>query len=249
MGNITTNWGGIDMILNEEDNSSISCFGWFVNQLNQNLWETSTHEVFTQKSDLNKVAIDLGGWIGVTSIYLSHKFKKVISVEADKVAIEVMRKNLSVNNCENVELVEKCVFNNSVSQISFGRNIHHDAPLGSSMSQTKQTHNDGDYLIDTITISQLCDLCGNDELGFIKVDIEGGEENIFSDLFEICEQKKCSMLLSFHIGWWTNKDLSRFNEIIEKNYRVYAGTYELNKESVESYLNNNHFASLLFDFS
>lgn len=248
MGKTEVNWGGVDISLAKDDNSRISCFDWFIGELNSNSWENYTHEVFDKVGNLNKVAIDLGGWIGVTTIHLSKKFKKVIVVEADSVAVDALRKNLLSNNCKNVEVVEKCVFNNTKEKVFFGKNIHHYAPLGSSMSQIKEVHQDNDYEITTITLKELTEMCGSDEVGFIKVDIEGGEEKILEDLFEICDLKKCSMLLSFHLGWWTDSNLDRFTCLKEKNYKVFTDSGELDKNSIQDFLKNYHLASLLFQF-
>lgn len=248
MGKVEVSWGGVNMSLNEEDNSKISCFGWFVGELNKKEWENYTHEVFDKVSDLDKIAIDLGGWIGVTSLYLSKKFKRVIVVEADSIACEALRKNLITNNCENVDVIEKCVFNGTKEKVSFGKNSYHYAPLGSSMSQIKEVHEFDDYEISTVTLRELEKLCGTDELGFIKVDIEGGEENILEDLFEICELKKCVLLLSFHLGWWSDSNLDRFECFRKRQYKVYTETGEINPTSIIDFLKNHHLTSLLFDF-
>lgn len=50
-------------------------------------WETDTFFIFDLFKDKNSVAIDLGAWIGTTSIWLSHNFHHVVAVEADKISL------------------------------------------------------------------------------------------------------------------------------------------------------------------
>ena len=48
------------------------------------------------------------------------------------------------------------------------------------------------------------------DIGLIKVDIEGGEENIMDDLMKFSSKHKIPVLLSFHLSWWKDQNINRF---------------------------------------
>ena len=132
----------------------ITNFNWLVDVLRTQTWEPVTFNIFDQHKDKNKIAIDIGGWIGVTSIYLAKLFKSVITIEADVIAFNALSENINDNQCKNVSLHNKAFYNSTVNNIVFGINgLNCDPSFGSSTSQTKNiSDNDSDYLIETISI-------------------------------------------------------------------------------------------------
>jgi hypothetical protein len=82
---------------------------------------------------------------------------------------------------------------------------------------TSNLYNDSDkpeeyYLVDTITLESIITnyQINPSEIGLIKVDIEGGEENILNDLNDIYTKYKIPIYVSFHLTWWNDKNLDRF---------------------------------------
>lgn len=69
------------------------------------------------------------------------------------------------------------------------------------------------YLINTITVENIIDDNNIDpnEISLIKVDIEGGEEYILNDLYNIHKKYNIPLYVSFHYEWWKNKNLDRFD--------------------------------------
>ena len=82
---------------------------------------------------------------------------------------------------------------------------------------TSQLYHDNDeppeyYFVDTITLESIITnyQINPSEIGLIKVDIEGGEENILNDLNDIYTKYKIPIYVSFHLTWWNDKNLDRF---------------------------------------
>ena len=73
-------------------------------------WEQDTFAVFDKYLKKDKVFIDIGAWIGTTSMYGSRKSKHVYSVEADSLSIKDLSQNLS-DNCinNNFTIINKAV--------------------------------------------------------------------------------------------------------------------------------------------
>jgi len=131
----------VDYVLNEENNKDIQCFEWFIPLFASESWENGTFKIFNIVKNKHTSALDLGAWIGATTIWLSKNFKHVIAIEADPIACEALVKNLKFSDCDNVEVVNKPIHCEN-SNVVFGVNQYvktlADEGLGSSTSQIKK---------------------------------------------------------------------------------------------------------------
>jgi FkbM family methyltransferase len=202
------NVNGIEFCLNEESNKNIPVYHWFTGVLSNGIWEKETFETFDKVANKESTVLDIGSWIGPTSIYLSKKFKKVISIEADRVAYDSLKKNIDDNYCKNIETLFNAVFTENGGHVYFGPNKNNSEGLGDSMSQIKnEKTNLEDYEVKTISLSEIVNRYPDDNISFVKVDIEGGEEYIIEDLFELGFEFGWKVLLSFHYDWWNQKNI------------------------------------------
>lgn len=232
----------------DEQNKIIPNYDWFVNYFRTGEWEKDTFEIFDGVKDSNKVAVDIGAWIGATSIWLSKNFKKVISVEADKNALTVLKSNLKNNNCENVVVIDKAVHNNSSDKLFFGKNLNRlGEGHGDSTSQGRVNKtNDDDYLVNTITISDILKL--NSDISFMKIDIEGAEEAILEDLFILSAENNLKIWISFHYDWWAVKNIDRFNHLLSKIKSITHNNQIINKYTLPDIVKLNPFTSFFIQF-
>lgn len=184
-------------------------------------WEPFTFQCFKIVSDKNKIAIDIGAWIGLTAIFLSSHFKHVICVEADKESVISLNSNLLSSGCSNYSIINKAVYNLETSVI-FGTNAFmNNSRLNDSMSQIKSNiSNASDYHIDTILLSSILKDQDISNIGLIKVDIEGGEEYILSDLLLLIKEHKIPLLISFHISWWKDTNIMRFSDLLNNMHCI-----------------------------
>jgi FkbM family methyltransferase len=236
-------------IFDTEKNKKITNFNWFVDVLQKQTWEPVTFNIFNQLKDKNKIAIDVGGWIGVTSIYLAKLFKSVITIEADVIAFNALSENINDNQCKNVVLHNKAFYNSTVNNVVFGINsFNYDSTFGSSTSQTK-THsdNDSDYLIETISIIDIINDINPNDIGLIKVDIEGGDEDIFEELITIGSKFGWKIWIAFHYGWWKDTDITRFEKLIPLIKKVSRDTTEIPKSELLSLISLNVPESFLIE--
>ena len=232
---------GINFIFDEENNKKIHNFYWFVDVLKSQTWEPFTFEIFNKFKDNNKVAIDIGGWIGPTTIYLSKIFKEVITIEADNIAFKSLSKNVKDNFCDNVTLYNKAFYNSKTNNVLFGVNSFNcQSTFGSSTSQTKtQSDNNTDYLIETINIFDIIKEVDPNNIGLIKIDIEGGDEDVFEELILVGSKYGWKIWISFHYGWWKNKDITRFEKLIPLIKKVSRDTNKISKYDLLSLIKKN----------
>lgn len=229
---------GVNYTFDPNNNKEITNYRWFMNSLSAGNWENDTYAVFNQVKDLNKTAIDIGGWIGPTAIWLSHNFKNVVVVEADRVALNALKGNLVSSNCNNVKIIDRPIYSESNIDLFFGGNANREANLGDSTSQLKDgITNVEDYKVLTISLEDI--LKDTNEVSFIKVDIEGGEEHIIPELFKTCSENGYSLWISFHYSWWGNPDLDRFEEYF---------SLSTNQKNISEYIKNHPFGSLFIEF-
>lgn len=188
-------------------------------------WEVETFNVFDAFLVCTKIFIDIGGWIGTTAMYGAQKSKHVYSVEADSGSFADLTKNINLN-CQKgcTTLINRAIYNVNDVDIMFGKNkFMPNSKMNDSTSQIycdTDAHADSDaYLIKSITLQKIIQEYNIDpnEISLIKVDIEGGEENILHDLFEIHNSFKVPLFVSFHYDWWANKNLDRFPFLSENH--------------------------------
>lgn len=207
-------------------------------------WEEETFSAFDLVKDPQGIAIDLGAWIGTTSIWLSKNFHHVIAVDGDKEAIKCLHLNLAASECFNVTVCEKVIAQSS-QEVIFGPR---GPVLNESISYLKPCSNSPlDYKTKSLTFKQLIydTVYANKELecrkiSLIKCDIEGGEENILEDVLHFAFYNKCPVLMSFHIDWWTSKKITDFDWIFD-----YFDVSNYSIDNISQFLQAHPFANVL----
>jgi len=200
---------------------------------NYSYWDENTINVLDKYLKKDKIFIDIGGWIGTTCIYGSRKSKHVYVVEADKESLIDLSENCK-NNSDNVTIIDKAIYNINDIDINFGKNIFSESSsLNDSTSHIHEIKNDSSYLCRTITINKLIEDYNINikDISLIKVDIEGGEENILEDLYNFHKNYNVPIYISFHLWWWKDHNIKRFSFLNE---------FQIN------YISQYPFESLLF---
>ena len=145
------------------------------------LWETENIEVLDKairQLGLNKkdiIIADIGANMGYYSMYFAKYFSpktKIYAFEPSISIIDVLKKNICINNFKNVEIVEAaCAGNTGTVEFYIGQNHHSSSMI--------------DYWADNVSLGTLTkvnsisidDYFGNEKIGrypdLIKMDIEG----------------------------------------------------------------------------
>ena len=207
-------------------------------------WEEDTFDIFEMVGDKNGIAIDIGAWIGTTSIWLSKNFKHVVAIEADKESVTFLNKNLEASGCTNVTVCNKAISDTN-GVVFFGPRAAISDTLNFSTSYAKEESNSkNDYAVASITFDQFIKnyVKNNDadhKITFIKCDIEGGEENILKDVLNFANENNCRVWMSFHYPWWNNKKMTDFKNELAHFYAICP------KGDVCEYVDKEPFASVL----
>lgn len=165
------------------------------------------------------IFIDLGAWVGSHSLYASLIAKRIVSVEPDPVANEILIENLSFLSPR----PETSVFHSAITDyegtVRIGSGL-----LGASTTRINPNEGGGigawsedqTCLVHCTTLRKLCAELP-DPL-FIKIDVEGAEELIFEDV-EFFKERKPTLYVEFHPFWWKDEEKMR------KNFQRIADNY------------------------
>ncbi len=198
-------------------------------------WEEETFDVFEECADKYKTMIDIGSWVGPTVLYNAELFQQVIAVEADRDNVHELQQNIYLSGIQNITLIQKAVYHIPNTTVRFGKNEH----IQGVDTSTQQIRESGGYEVGTITLDEL--IAPYDSVGLIKIDIEGGEENIINDILRIYLERGIKIYLSFHYSWWKNKEtLFKLREVFQKCRT------NLHHQNVVDYVLKNPFGSVLF---
>ena len=186
-------------------------------------WEDDTFSVVEVTKDKDGVAIDLGAWIGTTSIWLAKNFFHVIVVEPDKESLIYLEKNLQASACENVTVCSKAI-SGTGEQVLFGPRVDMDNALNVSTSRIKrESDSQYDCSMPSLTFEQIIhdywranEKINKHKVTFIKCDIEGTEEAILEDVLRFSLENKCRIWMSFHLDWWSSKKITDFEDLLNQ---------------------------------
>ncbi len=127
------------------------------------------------KLNKNSLVIDLGGHIGDFTIFTAYtKKSKVIVFEPEKENFLLLKDNIKLNSLEQkVQAVNKAVTNQN-GYIDFYISDHNNTGVHSAHYQGPNKTK-----VETIDIKTIPQTYNIDKIDFLKIDIEGGEHELF----------------------------------------------------------------------
>jgi FkbM family methyltransferase len=124
----------------------------------------------------NKISfiIDCGANIGLSAVYFASKYPgaRIIAVEPDKTNFHYLQ--LNTKQYKNVTCL-----NNAIWPRHARMNIV-ETGTGNWGLQTKETNEQNDNIIESITIEEILHNFQANEIDLLKIDIEGAEKDLFS---------------------------------------------------------------------
>ena len=202
----------------------------FWRQVIDGIWEPQTYNIFDRFLKPEMTYLDLGAWIGPTVMYAAPMVKRAIAVEPDPVAFPMLQQHIVSNNLI-VELYNEAItgYKGTITLGSalLGASTTRANPSGEHQPEWKQT-----CTVHCNTLVDFAMMHNIEDPLFIKMDIEGGEEEVLKD-FEFFESRRPILYLSLHPFWWKTKETW---ETIRKIGRLYNNVYNssLNKIDVAS---------------
>ena len=152
-------------------------------------FETNLIEKLVQKGD---IVLDIGANIGFYTLILSKlvgKKGKVYAFEADPSNFKLLKKNIEVNNCENVILINKAV-SNKKEDVNFY--IKDSNTGGNSMFKGVGVE---ELKVKAINLDEY--FSDNIKIDFIKMDIEGAEGRAVIGMKKLLEKNNIKLITEY----------------------------------------------------
>ena len=165
----------------------------------QNLPET---EFCKKEINLGDTVIDIGANIGYFTLIFAKlvgKTGKVISFEPDPRSFKILEKNVELNGFQNVELINKAVSNQNKKVKLF---MNTGDTQGSSLKQTE--YNKEFHEVEAVSLDNCLEK--DEEIKFIKIDVEGVEKEIIEGGKETLLRNKNIVLITEIAGYYLSKN-------------------------------------------
>ena len=132
-------------------------------------------DVDWRTADTHLNIVDIGANIGVTALIFSKIVgSKVFCFEPVVENCVWIEKNLKINNCENVKVIQSAVAKHS-GNVFFETN---DVSVGGKVVNTISKNVATQRNVSAINLKEMLSYIGNETIFFLKIDCEGGEYDI-----------------------------------------------------------------------
>lgn len=137
--------------------------------------------------------LDCGGNIGITTLYFKWLFPNcsIIVFEPEPFNLKILRSNIKNNRLNKVTLVEAAVGSREGTMVLTGS--HRAATL-----HPERTGIDKEENLHEVKVVALSNYIDNNEVDFIKMDIEGAEDDVIS---ELASSKKLQLVKSLTLEY------------------------------------------------
>jgi FkbM family methyltransferase len=161
-------------------------------------YEQKTTELFESLVEPGMVVVDIGGHVGYYSMLAAQKTGptgRVYTFEPDPDNFELLSKNAAINGYDNITLINKAVSKSAgtatlhVSALDNGRHsiFNHQIPQS------------GSFEVETISLDAFLKDQGSPNVGLIKIDVEGAEEDALNGMDQLLrETGKINMIIEFN---------------------------------------------------
>lgn len=175
----------------------------FWSKLDRGVWEPSTVAAIQHLVQPGTAFIDIGGWIGPTTLLSASLGARVLTFEPDPVAHQKLMINLQANP----ELQPSITVLNAAASSRDGKLELFSRAFGDSQSSVfdRIQRKDGikddmqSTIVNSVDIRPLIDDFVVDSSSVVvKIDIEGGEYSLFPAIADYLMQKDATVLLSTH---------------------------------------------------
>ena len=200
-------------------------------------------KVIEKFADKTKDAIDIGVYRGVYSFKLAQNFKTVHAFEPNTLLFPYLKKNLN-KIIQNLQLYNLALSDTEGStelnlpirsKSLFKDNIEELFKLGSATIHTANTFENFKSI--TVQKRRLDNLNLKENIGFIKIDVEGHEQNVIDGGLQTIKKNMPVMLIEIEERHSKKPITQTINNIIELGYDAYF----FDKSDLVNINKNNNF--------
>ncbi len=152
--------------------------------------------------------IDIGAWIGPTTLYGANLARHVYAFEPDPVAYDELKYNVAINpNIKDKITACPVCISDKCGPTSLGT----WSVFGDSMSSLLFNNKPGAVPVKCVTLQRIFEVYNITDCNFVKMDIEGGETIVLPHIRDFLLENEIALFVSFHPFWFKNlqEDVTR----------------------------------------
>jgi FkbM family methyltransferase len=154
-------------------------------------FEYKTLNIIKSSIKNGDVVLDIGANIGIYSVVLSRLIGstgKVYAFEPDPITAEFLKKNLELNNCNNVTVIQAALSDENSKIIL--RKPEGGGDAFNYISKNIENAKSKENIIDSIRLDDFIQENNISKIDFIKIDVEGAELLSFRGAFKLLSEIK-----------------------------------------------------------
>jgi len=192
-------------------------------------WEIHNHRTFLKYINKDSIVLEGGAHIGTHTIFFSKLVNHVYCFEPLKQSAQLLQENLQINNCDNVT-VYNCGLSDKKLFDSFGFIPSHNIggagminnPLGIPLHFGGTDLSEDERVpIELVSIDEMFNF---DKLDFIKLDVEGYEQNVILGAYNTIKKCKPVIMLENWDDHFGNVDIdstsNKFSMLLDLGYAI-----------------------------
>ena len=158
----------------------------------------------------NNIIVDIGANIGIFTVYAAtlNADSKIISYEPEDENFLILGKNIHLSGIEDRVEIRKIAISDSIGDIY----------LDGNSGLTKTSKESGSQKVSCITLDELFKIHNLTEVDILKVDIEGGEYDMFKNVSD--NVLKVIKYIAMEVHWPTQETISILFKALEKFHYV-----------------------------
>lgn len=182
--------------------------------------------------------IDIGSWIGSTTLFASKIAKHCYCFEPDPTAFQFLNRNINANHNSNIS-AHNIAISNKKCLLKLG------AKTGKGDSMSSVLWSDDSWEVPALSIQDVFAEFNIKDCNLIKIDIEGAEFIALPSAKEVLKYFKPTIYLSLHTPWITDKTLyfNSINDVLS----IYHNFYDSKGKSItlDELSKTNEFNSIV----
>lgn len=182
-------------------------------------WEPDTFRAFDRYVTPGTSVIDIGAWIGPTSLYAAHTARRVVAFEPDPRAFEELQRNVALNPRLPIDLAHAAV----TVEAGSVRLQTHKRP-GDSQSSIVDGQSGKSVKVDAVRLDDFLLESNVEPPLFVKVDVEGYEYELLPSVVSVIKEHGGVLHLSTHP--WILKRKSKRGRML-RHIEVFAANLRL----------------------
>ena len=194
---------GADMVLFYEGTNAANHA--FFRDTSSKTWRRERFAVLDRFLGPGKLFVDVGAWLGPQTVYAARAVKaRVVALEPDPAALRALDMAVLTNDCTQVFVIPKAV-GVDAGGARVVPNPHLPGAVFGDPGSVVTYGGVAGVPTACISVSELEAMGLFQAAALIKIDINGGEQDVLTDLLAKCFQHRVPLYVVFHVPWWTSR--------------------------------------------